>query len=68
MKHVTGCDNVIKIAVSEGDTQRVQVVDGDGIVRLSLSSCSYPAGLTPEEARHVAKCLYDSATRVEAVS
>ena len=38
--------------------QEVTVAHDNGIVRLSMASSSYPAGLTPEQARFLARRLY----------
>ncbi len=44
---------------------RVLVRDGDGEIVLELSS-SFPAGLSVESARWIAKLIYEAADRVEA--
>lgn len=49
-------------------TQSVHVTDGeDGEIRLSIGSCDNPAGMNPEQARYVAKCLSEAARRAEKV-
>ena len=47
------------------ETQSVLVTDDHSRVVLSLSACTYPAGLTPDQARFIAQELIDSAKRVE---
>lgn len=46
------------------ESQTILVEDGPGFVRLSLGSSSYPGGLSPTEARELAKQLLASARRV----
>jgi hypothetical protein len=65
MKHKHGINDARKIALVSGDTQSVLVTDGDGEVLLSLGACSYPAGLTPEQARFIALQLQAAAKRIE---
>jgi hypothetical protein len=57
MKVVRGVRGVEKVAMAHGDTQQVRVEEDDGAVLLVLSACSYPARLTPEEARYIAEAL-----------
>lgn len=47
--------------------QHVTVSDGDGEVRLNMGSAASAAGMTPEQALMIAKCLTDSAERVKRV-
>lgn len=50
-----------KINMVQSDAiQDVTIIDGCGEVKLSLTSSSYPAGLTPEQAR---SCLSASRTQ-----
>ena len=69
IREVQGIANARKVAsasVEQSDTQRVMVTDGFGEVYLSLNTSSYPAGLTPDQARLLAKQLKAAADRVEA--
>ncbi len=68
IREVQGIDNARKVAcatVEKSDTQRVTVTDGFGEVLLRLDTSSYPAGLTPDQARMLAKQLKTAADRVE---
>ena len=64
MKRCAGVNDARKVSYAGTETQRVLVVDACGEVWLSLSTSSYPAGLTPEQARHIAAMLIESAGRV----
>lgn len=66
MLEIHGLAGVQKIAVGTGDVQTVEVRDGRITVWLMLSTSTYPAALTPEEARYIAAQLVASADRVEA--
>lgn len=65
MKKIVGCADVRKVAMANGDVQEVRVKPSDDggmrLVRLTLSANSYPADLTPEEARHIGQALIDAA-------
>lgn len=66
MQRITGVSDVEKVASSSGARQQLFVIEDGAKVILSLSANSFPAALTPEEARHVARCLRTAAMRVEA--
>lgn len=68
MKEIHGLAGVRKVALGTGATQSVAVEDADEGVRLSLASSSFPAELTPQEARYVAAQLIASADRVDAAA
>jgi hypothetical protein len=65
VRQINGIPDAVKIAIVSGDTQSVKVTDGKDCVELSLGTCSFPAGLTPEQARQIAADLIASAKRVE---
>lgn len=65
MKEKHGIADAIKCSVGMNDRQSVVVTDRDGYVDLNIGGMTYPAGLSPEQARFIAKCLTDSAARVE---
>ena len=65
IKERHGLADAIKISVGMSDRQSVVVTDGPGYVDLNIGGMTYPAGLTPHQARYVAACLNDSADRVE---
>lgn len=70
MRLIEGCAGVGKLSAT-GDVsarQDVRVADYGGYIKLTLSECSYPAILTPEEGRHVARCLLRAARRIEKVA
>lgn len=51
-------------SVENSEIQTVEVTDGFGEVLLSLGSSSFPAGLTPDQARMIAMRLNEAAARV----
>ncbi|MGI3902681.1 MAG: hypothetical protein ACRYGP_20520 [Janthinobacterium lividum] len=53
-------------AARDGAMQHVTVIDGHREVKLELETSTYPAGLTPDQARMLARQLVASARRVEA--
>ena len=65
MKEIHGIDDAVQLERTRGFRQDVLVADGDGEVKLSIQSCTHPAGLTPDRARFLAACLVQSADRVE---
>lgn len=65
MKEIHGLAGVVRVAMlNSNDHQQVKVTDGDRLVLLALSTSSFPAGLTPDEAEFLARQLVDSARRV----
>lgn len=54
-------------AVGAVDQQKILVEDWNGMVTLSLSSSSFPAAMTIEEAREIARQLIACAERLEKV-
>lgn len=63
----SGVTNARRIAAIENELeQMVTVDDGDGEVLLKLSTSNFPAGMTPDQAEHVADCLRASALRIKA--
>lgn len=61
-----GITGALKMCGTGSDgTQAVTVDDGNGRVILALSGCSYPAAMTSEQARMVAKFLNAAAARVD---
>lgn len=68
IRHSHGIANARKVSmasVATSDIQEVTVKDGFGEVIMSLGTASYPAGLTPDQARMFAKQLKECADRVE---
>lgn len=67
MREIHGIADARKETMTlSGETQQVTVRDGDdGIVCLNVGSQVYTAGLSPEQARWIAKELVASAKRVE---
>lgn len=64
-----GIQNARKLAsagVEDSETQTVTVYDGFGEVCLAIQSSSFPAGLTPDQARLLAEQIIASANRVGA--
>jgi len=67
VRETHGVPDARKVQAGDGEAQQLLVIDGArGMVRLSLGACSYPADLTPEQARFIASALLASADRVEA--
>lgn len=67
IEEIHGVANARKLATGNGGSQAVRVVDRPRAneVELVLSECSYPAGLTPEQAIYVGHALLASAKRVQ---
>ena len=65
MRELHGVAGMKKRNPSSGDTIAVRVVDGINGVELVLACCTEFAELTPQAARFLAKCLVQSAQRVE---
>ncbi len=66
MKQIHGVAQVKKATMMNSDaTQDVFVTDAGLHVALALSSSSYAARLTPEEARFIATSLNEAADRAE---
>lgn len=68
MRLIRGLAEVRKVSVGDGDTQSVTVRDAGRFVRLALSTSSFPADLTPDEAHEIANQLSLAAKRAEAIS
>ena len=63
---ITGINNATRVAAVNSDgEQNVVIRDEIGMVTINVKGSTYPAGLTPEQARFVAKCLSEAADRVE---
>lgn len=68
IRHVRGICNARKLSiasVANSDTQEITVTEGFGEVELRLATSSYPAGLTPSQARVLATQLIAAADAVE---
>lgn len=61
---IANARKVSVVSVKDSDTQSVNVTDGFGEVLLSLSTSSFPAALTPDQATMLASQLRASAERV----
>lgn len=66
IQEIHGIENAKRIAAVESETQRVTVTDRFDDVALALGTSSFPAGLTPLQARMLAAQLIAAAKRVEA--
>lgn len=67
IREIHGIDNARRVAsatIMESDVQEVTVTDGRSEVWLALSTSSFPAGLTPEQADTIANQLRASARRI----
>ena len=65
MKIVAGINDArILAAGTHNGAQRMLVVDGNGEVRIELSS-NWPAGLSIEQARYLAVLLTEAADRLD---
>lgn len=67
MNRIVGCARVRKVAAVTDDNpgQSVTVTDAGQYVKLSISTSSFPAELTPEEARHIANAMTAAADTAE---
>lgn len=68
MREVHGVADARKVTAvrDNGTLQHVRIIDGSqGEVIIALSECSFPAAVTPEGARFIAKQLVMAARRVE---
>jgi len=64
---VANARRISAASVENSETQGVLVTDGrEDEVQLHMSANSYPAGLTPDQARYIATELVASASRIEA--
>jgi hypothetical protein len=63
---ITGLNNATRCAMKNAENEHaITIRDELGMVTLNLTGCSYPAGMTPAQARFVANCLSEAADRVE---
>lgn len=65
MREINGLADCEKIQTVNEGRYKVTVTDGDRLVILNIANATYPAGLTPDRARFIAKKLNESADRVE---
>lgn len=66
MQKIRGCRGARKVSAAGAvDVQNVTVMEDESGVLLALSTSSFPALLTAEEARHVAACLLLAAKNLE---
>lgn len=66
MREIHGVADAEKVQmVNDKGHYRVTITDGIGLVILCVGDQTYPAGLTPDRARQIAKQLVQSAQRVE---
>lgn len=64
IREVHGLAHAKKICAASGHTQSVTISDDFDYVRLDMGASSYPAGLTPSQAKLLARFLIASANRV----
>lgn len=68
MREIHGVADAEKCqTVNEKGNYKVTVSDGVGVVVLNIADATYPAGLSPDRARFIAKQLVESARRIEAM-
>lgn len=65
MREIHGVADAAKVQSVNESNYPVTVIDGNGLTILNINSATYPAGLTPDRARYIAKQLMASAARVE---
>lgn len=68
MRELHGIADAERVQAANAPNYKVSVVDGVGLVILSIADATYPAGLTPDRARFIAKQLVASASRVEKIA
>ncbi len=68
IRQIHGLAGVTKAEIVRDEVigQDVKVTDDDGLVSLAISTSSYPALLTPEQARYIGRQLFDAADRADA--
>lgn len=67
VREIHGVARAWKVSVAgHASTQNVTAEDAESWVRLSMDTSSYPADLTPDQARHLASKLYRLARIIEA--
>jgi len=68
MREIHGVADCEKVqTANEKGRYPVEVTDGYGLVILNVGGQTYPAGLTPDRARYIARMLTASAGRVEKI-
>ncbi len=60
--------DIRKIAVSGSPLNSVTVLEAGRFVQLKLSTSSYPAEITPEEARYIAIALFAAAAKADKIA
>lgn len=65
MRELHGIADAEKVQTVNEGNYKVAVTDGRGLVVLSIADATYPAGLSPDRARYIAKLLVESAKRIE---
>jgi hypothetical protein len=66
MKEIHGVADAEKVQmVNDKGHYKITVTDGDGLVIVNIADAAYPAGLTPDRARFIAKQITEAASRVE---
>lgn len=66
MKERHGVADAFKLSLDGTNSACVYVTDGNRLVHLHLESAPWGAGLTPQQARWIARELERSALRIEA--
>ncbi len=66
MRQINGLVDCEKVqTVNEKGHYKVTVTDGVGLVVLNIADATYPAGLTPDRARFIARQLFEAAKRID---
>src|SRR3954463_10396162 len=65
MKEAHGIPNAVKLKMQHDGEAQVTVRDGQQLVHLLVENATWGAGLTPDQARWIARRLIESSQRVE---
>ena len=65
MRRINGIADATRRAAIDSPGYSVTIIDGESLIELNIGNGSFPAGLTPDQARCIAKELTHAAFRVE---
>lgn len=66
MKERHAIPDAVKLETPKDGAAIVNITDGEMFIHISLENATWGAGLTPQQARWIARQLIQSAARVEA--
>lgn len=65
MKEAHGIPDAVKLRMQHDGDAQVTVRDGDKLVHLLVENATWGAGLSPDQARWIARRLIESSQRIE---